>query len=175
MNLSKDDDGLPIVPGAADVSEELPGVYIAYGDPVPNPNGKGSRRGAAQVQAYLTEHDTGEYDQVQAYLTEHDTGEYVVVAEENEFSVIDPEDEGVRPQDVYRFYSIDGTQPDPKGGDPISFSGLKHAFSKGNIPALPPTAQVPWVIGDMTVTNMRPSLPAAFNQEQYDAVENEAI
>jgi hypothetical protein len=163
MKLSKDGEGLPIVPGALDVSEELPGVYIAYGDPVPNPNGKGSRRGA---------------DQVQAYLTEHDTGEYVVVAEENEFSVIDPEDEGVRPQDVrptYRFYSIDGTQPDPKGGDPISFSGLKHAFSKGNIPALPPTAQVPWVIGDMTVTNMRPSLPAAFNQEQYDAVENEAI
>jgi hypothetical protein len=160
MKLSKDDDGLPIVPGAANVSAELPGVYIAYGDPIPNPRGKGSRRGAEQVYAYLTEHDTDEY---------------VVVADELDFLEIDPLDKGDRPQDVrpfYRFYVLKGTRPDLESGEPVAFARQQHTFGKGNVPALPPTAQAPWLVGDMTVTEMKLSLPSAFSDEQYEAVES---
>jgi hypothetical protein len=160
LNLSKDVDGLPIVPGAVDVSEETPGNYIAYGAPVPNSSGKGSRRGAEQVYAYLTEHKSGEY---------------VVVADDLDFLEIDPLDKGNKPQDVrpfYRFYVLKGTRPNPKGGDDISFTRQQHTFKAGQIPLLPPSAQVPWLVDDMTITEMKLSLPSVFSDEQRRAVED---
>jgi hypothetical protein len=157
MNLNIDENGLPIVPGAVDVSKETPGNYIAYGEPVPH--GRGSRRGPEQVYAYLTEHTPGEY---------------VVVADEVDFIEIDPLDKGNRPQDVrpfYRFYKVKGTRPNLVERGIDSFEG-PHTFKPGQIPLLSPSAQVPWLVDDMTITEMKLSLPSVFSDEQRRAVED---
>jgi hypothetical protein len=67
-------DGLPVVPGAVDVSAQQGGLFIAYGDWV---KGTGTKRMRGP-------------DQVIAYLWEAKPGLYAVFADETKLPTIDP-------------------------------------------------------------------------------------
>ena len=149
----------PIVPGATDVSLEGPDMVIAYGDFVPTGKGRGMMRGPDQVYAVLEKL--------------YDPGQYLVFAEDNVLAVLDPLGTSEKLSDLGTdclTWRVTGTISEGPSPIPIPITDYVIEFAPGQVPAAAPTAQKPWVIGNITATSAKPSVKSTFGFVDMPAI-----